>query len=302
MSPPVPTSSLIVEDWFNGLYAGLALLTIWILVFQSTSRPKERIAFILVIIVQYVCSTIHSSLNWVYFAGAVDTNELSTGPGLLYSLTHIATWIEAIGDTSFCLNILIADCIFIWRCWTVWGRKWYIVALPTMATVAGIGLAAVLISDQVIAARSKEAFTAAKKSLEFVKLSTIYFSLSMATSLSTTFLIALRITSTQQRRMRTGHEDANLMMAQKWRNLLTETIIESAAIYSLTLMSFVILLVKKSGNVYYAQNIFAQTAGLAPLIIILRMATGNARPVHEWSDRSRNTFDSASVGSTGKEA
>lgn len=61
----------------------------------------------------------HSSLNWVYYAQAVDENELPTGPGLLYSLTHLAVWIEGTGDTFFCLNILLADCLFVRSCFPV---------------------------------------------------------------------------------------------------------------------------------------------------------------------------------------
>jgi len=55
----------------------------------------------------------HTALDWLYFSKAVDDNELPGGPGLLFSLTHLATWIEGVGDTFFCLNILLADCLFV---------------------------------------------------------------------------------------------------------------------------------------------------------------------------------------------
>jgi len=65
------------------------------------------------VILPYICSTIHTSLDWLYFSKAVDGNELPGGQGLLFSLTHLPVWLEGVGDTFFCLNILLADCSFV---------------------------------------------------------------------------------------------------------------------------------------------------------------------------------------------
>lgn len=113
------------------------------------------------VISMYICSTMHCSLQWLYYSKAVDLNELPNGPGLVFSLTHLAPWIEATGDTFFCLNILIADVLFvsslfplltyeltesmesmiqIWRCWVVWQKRWIVVILPVLWTMAGVGM------------------------------------------------------------------------------------------------------------------------------------------------------------------
>ncbi|KAJ7852670.1 hypothetical protein B0H14DRAFT_2759781 [Mycena olivaceomarginata] len=285
MAPPLPISSLIVEDWFHGLYTAAMLVTFRTIVISkrySGSQRKNRIGLVLA---AYICSTMHAALNWVYYSKAVDDNELPTGPGLLYSLTHLKVWLEGTGDTFFCINIFMADCLFIWRCWVVWNRRWPVVVLPILATIAGAVLAGFIISDQVGALRSSEAFTVAKKSAEFVRLSTIYFSLSVATSLTTTLLISLRILLLRRtlRKTETGHTF----------NPLLEIPIESALLYSVTLLTFVALDVRKDANLYYAQNIHAQMTGLAPLLIILRDAAGYSRPVEEW--RMKLSGDSANA-------
>lgn len=74
---------------------------------------KHKALLLVLILLPYLCSTMHMALNWVYFSQAVDENELPGGAGLLYSLTHLSTWIEGAGDTFFCLNILMADCLFV---------------------------------------------------------------------------------------------------------------------------------------------------------------------------------------------
>ncbi|KAJ7852673.1 hypothetical protein B0H14DRAFT_2759787 [Mycena olivaceomarginata] len=292
MTPPVPISSLIAENWFNGLYTAAMLVTLWVIITGTRytgSRMRWQIALVLA---SYICSTMHSSLNWLYYSQAVDDNELPTGPGLLYSLTHLKVWIEATGDTFFCLNIFLTDCLFIWRCWVVWNRRWHIVVLPILATISGAILAGFMISDQVVAEQSSEAFTIAKKSADFVRHSTIYFSLSVATSLTTTFLITLRILLVQ--RMGKNAETGS----HRTFNPIMEILIESAALYSATLLIFVVLDVKKDTNLYYAQNIHAQMAGLAPLLIILRVAAGLSRPQEDWSGNLSGSLKFAPSHST----
>jgi hypothetical protein len=116
-------------------------------------------------------------------------------------------------------------------------------------------LAGFIISDQVGASKSSEAFIVAKKSGEFVKFSTIYFSLSVATSLTTTLLIAARILLLGRVSSKTGTAS---------RLSFWEIPIESAVLYSVTLLTFLALDVEKNTNLYYAQNIHAQMAVSSP--------------------------------------
>ncbi|KAJ7487816.1 hypothetical protein FB451DRAFT_990558, partial [Mycena latifolia] len=133
-----------------------------------------------------------------------------------------------------------------------------------------------IVSDQVVALRSLEAFTITKKSEECIKFSTVYFSLSVATSLTTTLLITMRILLVQRMSKETGAG------SHRTFNPIMEILIESAVLYCVTLLTFVVLDVKKDVNVYYAHNIHAQMAGLAPLLIISRVAAGHSRPQDEW--------------------
>ncbi|KAJ7611267.1 hypothetical protein FB45DRAFT_993337 [Roridomyces roridus] len=238
----------------------------------KTYTGAQRNGRIALVIAAYTCSTIHAAVNWVFYSNAIDNNELPGGPGLMFSLSHLSAWIEGVGDTFFCINIFMADWIFIWRCWIIWGRRWLIVLLPVAATITGAVLAGIVVSDQVILAESSEALTVAKKSAHFVKFSTIYFSMSIATSLTTTLLIIWRIVL-----LRRNYEGP--------RKSLLEIPVESAILYSVTLLAFLALDVEKNTNAFYAQNIHAQMAGLAPM-------SGYSRPPHEWDAAAfRGGFD-----------
>ncbi|KAJ7852675.1 hypothetical protein B0H14DRAFT_3657742 [Mycena olivaceomarginata] len=153
MAPPLPNSSLIVEDWFHGLYTAALLVTFctiseyrdfdWI-------HSRSNLNYTFPISYQQVVFWIpEKKQDQACPLGMVDDQELPTGPGLLYSLTHLKVWLEGTGDTFFCINIFMADCLFIWRCWVVWNCRWPVVVLPIFATIAGAVLAGFIISDQV---------------------------------------------------------------------------------------------------------------------------------------------------------
>lgn len=154
-------------------------------------------------------------------------------------------------------------------------------------------IAGVIIADQVLASTIKVPFTVAKKSSEFVTLSIVYFWMSIATSLMTTSLIIFRILQVQRMSPESGSH-------RRFRPAI-EIIVESAILYSVTLIIFTALDVIKTSNVFFAQNIHAQMAvrntlsiysipmltchnqGIAPLLITLRVGAGFARPQEEWT-------------------
>lgn len=78
----------------------------------------------------------------------------------------------------------------------------------------------------------------AHKSGQFVTFSTVFFSLSIATSLMTALLIAARIFSVQRETGKAG------IGARNTYNSIIEIVVESAAIYSVTLLVLIIALTR----------------------------------------------------------
>lgn len=65
------------------------------------------------VFLMFFCSTMHSSLQWFFYSSAVNSNEGTDGVQLIKGLTDLAPWLEATGDAFFCLNIFIADWLFV---------------------------------------------------------------------------------------------------------------------------------------------------------------------------------------------
>jgi hypothetical protein len=143
----IPISSFIVEDWFNGdvcsleifahqsnrdtgLYTATMLGTLWVIstyfIFVQAYLQTEQFPaysghfegmrknyHMALIVLMYICSTMHSSLQWFFYSSAINKDEGTDGNQLIQALTHLAPWFEATGDVFFSLNIFIADCLFV---------------------------------------------------------------------------------------------------------------------------------------------------------------------------------------------
>lgn len=156
----------------------------------------------------------------------------------------------------------------------VWQHRWILVFVPICSTISGIGK---LGFDQTIQNITIEAFCSVLAALalhtedvllldsnlpvdviqtdsrNFVNFSRAFFSLSIATSLMTTLLITLRIALVQREMRKAGLKITSY-------SALIEILVESAAMYSVTLLLFVILQSIKNEALYYPQNIHAQIA------------------------------------------
>lgn len=149
MSIP-PINALIVEIWFNGFYSALVLGTLWTIASNNRDKVVKKLAWAGLTLTMYISSTIHCSINWNLLANAVMDNADGDGPGLANSLTHIDPKVVITAATFLALNIVLADLLFVWRCWVVWERRWYLAAIPMCASMVGIVLAGLAIHGEVL--------------------------------------------------------------------------------------------------------------------------------------------------------
>ncbi|KAF9485686.1 hypothetical protein BDN70DRAFT_538302 [Pholiota conissans] len=291
-----PINAIIVEQWFNGLYTAITVLTIWTINRNRDATKANKITWAALVLLMYTSATVHCSMNWNHFANAIAANENpGMGPGFAFSLAHVSAVIEISGSSLLALNIFIADWLFIWRCWMVWQRRWIFVVIPIASTITGIVMAALALhlEDLLLHNTDLSVDVIQTESQKFMSFSNVFFSLSIGTSLTTTLLITLRIALVQRRLRKAGLKITSY-------SALIEILVESAAMYSVTLLLFVILQSTKNEALFYPQNIHAQVAGLAPTLIILRVAAGLSRPETEYP--SRNSVADSSQTKFGPEA
>lgn len=103
--------------------------------FSGHFRGIQKKSHFALICSMYICSTMHSSLQWLFYSKAINDNEDTDGVQLITGLTHLAPWLEATGDAFFCLNIFLADWLFV----SVWNLLHYFIScrLKILASRSG---------------------------------------------------------------------------------------------------------------------------------------------------------------------
>ncbi|KAF8961060.1 hypothetical protein BDZ97DRAFT_1921587 [Flammula alnicola] len=258
---------IVVEGFLAGLYTAAFVVTI----FGLYKRRSEgsTLFMLLITALMYLMSMIHFADHW-YFARLAYVFH-NTGPeGILNSLESETFAGEMTGSVAFATNTLLADCLFIWRCWIIWDRNWKVVLLPVLTTLVGT--------------RLNLANEGALLSQNFIDTGTPYLGLSLATTLLVTIFIMFRIYQVSSELQKQSGGRFSLYTSA------TEIIVESALLYSVSLLVLMVLIVRMNSNYIYVQNIVAQTTGLAPTLILARISLGLARSSDTWqSSRRRGT-------------
>ncbi|KAF8149208.1 hypothetical protein K438DRAFT_1625204, partial [Mycena galopus ATCC 62051] len=177
------------------------------------------------------------------------------------------------------IHLLYGHLSKIWRCWTIWDRNWWIVAIPLGCTIAGAGLGFKTIQQ--------EAAFLLNTTLDlgkFVDYETPYFALSLVTTCIATVLIIIRIITLSDETTRKSRGYSRVI----------EILVESALLYSVPMAIFLPLLVRDGPNAGYAQAVVQGVTGLAPTLIVARVTFGLARPAETWQ-KTTTKFNTSSA-------
>ncbi|KAK0235480.1 hypothetical protein EDD85DRAFT_843152 [Armillaria nabsnona] len=151
----------------------------------------------------------------------------------------------------------------IWRCWMVWGQRWLVVLLPILCLASGFSFKIIEIT-----AAENLGF---KRAVFLI----IYISCVIATTLWCTILIVLRILIVIR-----AHRGEGGSLGE-YRHVI-ELLIESSALHSVTLIIYVALEGSSNWASDYFNTLAAITTGVAPTLLVGRVAAGQARPDDSW--------------------
>ncbi|KAF7350800.1 hypothetical protein MSAN_01641600 [Mycena sanguinolenta] len=227
-------SQLWVGTFFYGIYLMLFCICIYILL----NRPRNLgNTFLLVTaIALFTLATIQAVINLVL--GAADIDNVDIPYEQLLDVT----------DVVYALNNFIADGLVIYRCYVVWNNNVFVTIVPTLMLIATTVLGLVV-------------------SFDFTLSLYPFFVLSLATNVLVTALTAGRIWWISR------YSRAYLKAAEQRRYISALAIIvESGALYSATVLAFLIISSIPSVTIV-AEPIYQmqiQVMGIAPTLIIVR--------------------------------
>ncbi|KAF9023608.1 hypothetical protein BDZ89DRAFT_1041571 [Hymenopellis radicata] len=263
----------MIGDYMNDHVLAIFSYGLYSMVFAATLRQiivrdqwaRPRIVLTVLVCVIWALATMYFGMIWNALYSTYVTHGQSQDSILGYlvgagegALTPERLALNVVSKTAITVNAMLAELINIWRCWELYGRSWFVVALPLLAVIS--------------------AFTAYPSSsspyiarLIQINWTVVYYAITASLNIATTGLIVGRI-------VRGG----GLKRARKFRGII-EILIESAFMYAAVYVVYLAMYVHFAdvpANISYAyiEGLLNAVTAAAPTMIIGRVMSGEATP------------------------
>ncbi|KAI3621025.1 hypothetical protein WG66_013373 [Moniliophthora roreri] len=253
-----PTSAN-ASEFYTGMNAVLFSICVWVLVYyKKRTSSGLNIPLLVTAVILYLFCTIRIGIDLgrgiVAFFG---TRE----PVAFY--TDISNWSRVFREALYVTNSMVADFLVIYRLYVVWGYNRKITVGPILLLL-GSSISGYITVWEISRAANGSIF---EKQVSVW--ATALFSLSMATNIIVTSLIAGRIWYIGLRTSKNLGRQHGVKYSRAF-----VVIVESGALYSASL--FILLILYSTNN--HAQlilyNCTSQIVGIAPTLIIVRVGLG----------------------------
>ncbi|KAK0465864.1 uncharacterized protein EV420DRAFT_1759185 [Desarmillaria tabescens] len=252
-------NSTILISLLSGIYTGITAVTVRN-IFINKSHPIRQ-PMIIVIIMLYIGSIISFALIWsqlVFFH-----NGWNFWTTYLYYCNPNIELVVVQGGIGIACTIL-ADAIMIWHCWMIWGQQWLVVLLPVLLFVSAIVFKSIGIYEAYINTNNES----------YVTYFTLYPSFILASTVLCTLLIIYRIITVAQR--------AAAGNGLRAYHHIIKILVESSALYSITLILYVAFFAHNDVIVYYFDHLAAFARGVALTLLVGQVAVGHTQPDDSW--------------------
>ncbi|KAI1794447.1 hypothetical protein LXA43DRAFT_883966 [Ganoderma leucocontextum] len=205
----------------------------------------------------FIACTVHYALEFNHFYTTLAAKGVD---GYANETTQLVG-----ADIFLSLCDLLGDYILIYRCWVLWGRNYWIVALPSLCAVAGF--ACIMQVVHYVVTLDPTSPTPPKPMLP---LTLAGYSLPLCTNMMATTLIIARIWWLSRG---TAGEGA-FRSARAISRSAMATIVESGALYLAVQLAYVVLLSLEHPVDAIVAVMACQIYGIAPTLILIRVMLG----------------------------
>ncbi|EJD46575.1 hypothetical protein AURDEDRAFT_136854 [Auricularia subglabra TFB-10046 SS5] len=261
-----------------GVHATLFFITLKLLWARPRTTWKDYI-WISYIVVLFTISSIGNGTQLKFTQMIyIDNREYPGGPAA-YFVDGSTDFMAVFCNSVYILNTWLQDGLLMYRFWIIFGRGYLILAFPALVFLATIALAIVLI---VMLSRPGMTIWSAVN----VQLITAYWSISVAFNILLTIAIVSRLLLMRYKIGRT-----NKALAIGPYVSVSAMLIESAFLYSICGLIFLVSFGVGSPVQNLVLPTLAQVESIAPLLIIMRVAQGNA-----WSADTAQRVTGSTLG------
>ncbi|KIY67878.1 hypothetical protein CYLTODRAFT_454087 [Cylindrobasidium torrendii FP15055 ss-10] len=251
--------SLILETLLYGAFTVLFSSALWVM-YDARARRGMNMILLSSAATIWILATVHLVLDIARAAKAYVYLEGGSADQFYLELSHP---LEVAKTATYGVITLVGDAFVIYRCYIVWNRKWWIVPGPALLLIA-TGVAA--FGTTAMFAHSDPEDNV----FVFASWVTSFIVLTLVTNVLCTLLIAFRII-----RIRRGvKNNAALRGAAVPVDSVLAMIIESASIYSVSVIVFMVTYITGSNAQYILLDMMPPIIGITFTFIILRVSMG----------------------------
>ncbi|KAG2754407.1 hypothetical protein P692DRAFT_201928872 [Suillus brevipes Sb2] len=253
MGIPLDKASLLalfLETLFYGVFFTLYCLTISILLKKSGINQQLLIPVATVLL---CIATAHLIVDFVRILEAFVFKVDMISADVYYS--NLAAPLEYAKTALYVTQTILADCVLVWRCYVLNNRSLLVAATGIIVLTTNAVTGYIIVWSLSLASSSSTVFTTAHSWI------TIFFTLTMVTSVTCTTLIAWRIYRT--RRFTSGGLAAYLP--------IFIVVVESGAIYATGVLSILLTYLSGSNGQYAVLDAVSPIMGIVFCLIILQV-------------------------------
>ncbi|TFY70180.1 hypothetical protein EVG20_g2825 [Dentipellis fragilis] len=284
--------ALCLEDFLFGIFATLAFMAIVVLLRRGPTTSKKTLLSALCCMI--VFATAHILID---FVRAFDAFVPADGSAAVY-FANLADPVFLTKSAFMTMQVTFGDCVNIWRCWIVSGRRITPIVLPTVGMLGGFGkeydrivlhgsertmyLAASGIAIIVTIAQASSQDTIFDSAKRWIM---PYFILTMCVNIYCTAMILWIIFRNYNPHAVFGHTRRAIAV-----------IIESGSLYTASILGFLSAYFAQSNGQYPALDVVVPLVGIIYCLILLQteyMHGDGTNSIHttrvEWPSRRRGS-------------
>lgn len=285
----IPIGAPTLELWFNGVYGCLTAFMCWIIITREKGLVR-KLSWLAAVLTMYTFATIHAVMGMVFLLRSFANHAGS--PAIITAFSHPPRWYSATGIAALLIVVFTADCIYIWRCWVVWGKRWSVVVLPIMCLITGYTLAIIggIVQTDIGAVPTKA-------DLKLAHLTATYYVLETALTLYLTIFITARIVMVQ---IQFPGAASRRRFAVRYSRAV-EIIVEGCVLYSALFLTNVVFSARSDPRTAWPVSVMPQLGGIIPTLLLFRVAMGMTRPDSSYSSpgfQSSVVFHAPHTGGT----
>ncbi|KAJ7865580.1 hypothetical protein B0H14DRAFT_2504548 [Mycena olivaceomarginata] len=249
-----PIVSVSLQGILYGFSVCMFGMSVWVLAFQRRDR-KINAPMLIVACTLWILSTIRMFIDIVLTTKAfVYHNSTPTGPEEF--LSDFSGPFSLLDNTIYGLQTLIGDAVVIYRCYVVWSR-FDIIIMPSLAWLASFGVIIYILNS------FAHGTISGNKIL-------IFYATTLSANLSATALLAFRIWKADRDARKKNSPYSSL------RPLLI-VIIESGALYSMTLIMALVTVIHFLPMEYVVNSIIPAVISITFNMIFIRVGLARNR-------------------------